>query len=265
MDLLRRELAPIGAEVWEEIEAQAREVFLNTLTARQVVDVNGPHGFAYNALPLGRLKSLAGGEGGVKYGLYQVTPLLEARVDFVLNRWELENLTRGAKDIDLDSVVEAAQKMAQFEESLVYNGLSSAEVFGLLTCHSGKSEVAMPTEAAAFIECLANDVQTLRARGISGPYNLVVNPKKWQALAASVKGYPLVKMISTLITGKIVMSPAVPGMVVMSDRGGDFEMTLGQGLSVGYESHDKENITFFITQSLTFRVLDPLALIVYAK
>lgn len=264
MDLLRKELAPIGADVWEEIEAQAREVFLNTLTARQVVDVNGPHGFAYNALPLGRLKSIAG-KGEVKYGLYQVAPLLEARVDFVLNRWELDNLTRGAKDIDLDPVVAAAQKMAQFEESLIYDGLSAANITGLLATKPTKGLPTLPADAAAFIECIANDVQTLRANGISGPYSLVINPKKWQALAASVKGYPLAKLISSLITGKIVMSPAVPGMIVLSERGGDFEMTLGQGLSVGYESHDKENITFFITQSLTFRVIEPRALIVYAK
>lgn len=262
MDLLRKSLAPISADIWEEIEDQAREVFRNTLTARQVVDISGPHGFSYNALPLGRLQVPAQ-ESDVKYGIYQVMPLVEARVEFVLSRWELDNLARGARDPDLDPVIAAAQKLAAFEEALIYNGLPVSGVAGLLAEAAAVRKSGVPSEAEQFIACLANDIETLRAHGISGPYSLVINPQKWLNLVTQVKGYPLAKLINAYVTGKVILSPAVPGMIVLSVRGGDFELTLGQDLSIGYNSHDKENIAFFITESLTFRVIEPKALITY--
>ena len=46
----------------------------------------------------------------VKVGVFRVTPLSEARVRFSLNRWEMDNLNRGAKDIDLDAL-DAAEKL----------------------------------------------------------------------------------------------------------------------------------------------------------
>ena len=41
-----------------------------------------------------------------------------------MNIWELDNIDRGAKDADLDSVVEAAQKIAAFEDGAVFNSFS---------------------------------------------------------------------------------------------------------------------------------------------
>ena len=36
-------------------------------------------------------------------------------------------------------------------------------------------------------------------------------------------------------------------------------MTVGQDLSIGYRSHDKENVDLYLTESFTFRVLEPAA------
>jgi uncharacterized linocin/CFP29 family protein len=261
MDILRKASAPINADIWEEIENQARDLFKTTLTARQVVDVSGPHGWSLNALSLGRLE-MPKKQPEVNYGIYKVQPLVEARIPFVLSRWELDNLVRGARDIDLEPVVEAAKKIAAFEEKAIYEGLAEAGIVGLLQSAATKP-AAMPADAEKFLTQLANSVQTFKDNGIVGPYSLVINPEKWQALATAVKGYPLIKHLSSIITGKVVLSPAIKGMVVLSERGGDFEMTLGADLSVGYENHDHENITFCITESFTFRVIEPRALVVY--
>ena len=34
-------------------------------------------------------------------GIYEVKPLIETRFSFQLNKWEMDNLSRRAKDIDL--------------------------------------------------------------------------------------------------------------------------------------------------------------------
>ena len=42
-------------------------------------------------------------------------------------------------------------------------------------------------------------------------------------------------------------------------RGGDFELTVGQDLSIGYLRHDAETVTLYLQESFTFRCLDPEA------
>jgi uncharacterized linocin/CFP29 family protein len=40
-------------------------------------------------------------------------------------------------------------------------------------------------------------------------------------------------------------------------RGGDLELILGQDFSIGYEHHDHQNVKLYITETFTFRILDP--------
>ncbi|HDP93831.1 MAG TPA: bacteriocin, partial [Candidatus Aminicenantes bacterium] len=51
----------------------------------------------------------------------------------------------------------------------------------------------------------------------------------------------------------------IEGGLVLSGRGGDFQLTVGQDLSVGYKSDQREMVHLFITESFTFQVLDPAA------
>jgi len=62
-----------------------------------------------------------------------------------------------------------------------------------------------------------------------------------------------------VIKGPIAWAPGVNGAVVLSMRGGDFAFESGEDLSVGYESHDAENVSLFIEESYSFRVLTPEA------
>ena len=43
----------------------------------------------------------------------------------------------------------------------------------------------------------------------------------------------------------------------------DLELTIGQDLSIGYQYNDNKKVRFFITESFTFRVLDPSIIINY--
>jgi uncharacterized linocin/CFP29 family protein len=46
---------------------------------------------------------------------------------------------------------------------------------------------------------------------------------------------------------------------LLSIRGGDYELTVGQDLSVGYLAHSADDVELFITESFTFRVLEEKA------
>jgi uncharacterized linocin/CFP29 family protein len=42
---------------------------------------------------------------------------------------------------------------------------------------------------------------------------------------------------------------------VLSMRGGDFSLHLGQDLSIGYLSHTEAEVTLYLQESLTFQLL----------
>jgi uncharacterized linocin/CFP29 family protein len=56
-----------------------------------------------------------------------------------------------------------------------------------------------------------------------------------------------------------VWAPAVDGAVVVSMRGDDFRLTVGEDFSIGYLEHDATTVTLYIEESFTFEVLEPRA------
>jgi uncharacterized linocin/CFP29 family protein len=72
-------------------------------------------------------------------------------------------------------------------------------------------------------------------------------------------GYPLLEHLRLILGGPALWAPAVDGAVVLSTRGGDFEITVGQDVSVGYLEHDAANVSLYLEETFTFRVLAPEA------
>ncbi|RQV98124.1 MAG: bacteriocin, partial [Calditrichaeota bacterium] len=76
MDILKKDIMPITDSAWEELVEQAEITLKSTLTARKFVDVDGPKGWEFSAVPLGRLE-FPKGEKNKNYGIRQVMPLVE--------------------------------------------------------------------------------------------------------------------------------------------------------------------------------------------
>src|SRR5699024_1956998 len=70
-------------------------------------------------------------DNGICYGNYKVQPLVESRIEFDMDRWELDNLQRGAKDIDYEPLEIAMRDIALFEDDAIYNGLERALIDGI--------------------------------------------------------------------------------------------------------------------------------------
>jgi len=255
MDILKKELAPLSTRVWEEIESRAAEILRSRLSARKVVRVDGPKGWNFTAVPEGRL-DLVDDTGDVKAGVYRVAPLSEARVRFTLNRWEMDNLNRGAKDIDLDSLDAAVEKIADFEEKAIYHGFKAGGIVGLSEAAAHKP-VVFGKDGSSIMESVSVALVTLRASHAQGPCTLVVGTKAWMALNKEIQGIPLVERIERLIGGSVVHSLAIDGAFLLPYDNENLELTVGQDFAIGYESHDTKDVTLFLTESFTFRVLDP--------
>ena len=133
VDLLKRSLAPVTDDAWEEIDATAARLLKSQLTARRIVDFDGPHGWEFAAVNLGRLETAEEPTPQeVPWGKRLVLPLVESRVPFQIDQMELDGIARGAKDVDLDSLEDAARRVALFEESAVYNGFEAAGIEGII-------------------------------------------------------------------------------------------------------------------------------------
>lgn len=263
MDFLKRNLAPLTDEAWEEIESRAKEVFETQLSARKVVHVEGPKGPDYTALTQGRLTNIEGEKGEVCTGIYEVKPLVETRITFELSRWEMDNVVRGAKDIDLSPLEDAVKKAALFEENALYNGHVSSGIKGLQNITTNEI-IPFGNNGLDIMESIAQATLVLKEAFTEKPYTLVVSKEAWKRINREVQGYPLSKRIEALLGGGIVYSDVIEGALLLPYNHDDIEMTIGRDFSIGYESSNKENVQLFITESFTFRVLDPALIVKFS-
>jgi uncharacterized linocin/CFP29 family protein len=259
MDLLKRKLAPILAEAWKAIDAEATRVLKLNLAGRKIVDFQGPHGWTFAAVNTGRLDLLPDhADPDLNLGIRRVQPLVEVRVPIVLPIMELDSVARGAANPDLAAVVHAAEKVARAEDLAIFGGLRAAGIVGILTASPHAPE-RLSADVRALPRAVLAAKEKLRQAGVSGPYALVLGTELYdQVFAFTEEGHPLAKRIEQILVDRpIVRATAIEGGVVLSLRGGDYELTVGQDLSVGYAHHDKHEVELYLTESFTFRVLEP--------
>jgi uncharacterized linocin/CFP29 family protein len=77
--------------------------------------------------------------------------------------------------------------------------------------------------------------------------------------ASDPGGYPALKRLERVLAGPVVRAPALTGAVVLSLRGGDFELCVGQDLALGYAMHSADEVEFRLLETIAFRLLTPEA------
>ncbi|MCX0270966.1 family 1 encapsulin nanocompartment shell protein [Nocardia rhamnosiphila] len=255
MNNLHRELAPITDAAWAVIEEEATRTFKRHNAGRRVVDLSGPHGTDYSARGLGHTTPVAAPHDGVQARQRVVAPLVELRVPFTLSREELDNVERGAQDTDLDPVKDAARNIAFAEDRAVFEGYAAAGITGIRAASSNRS-IALPEDVFGVPEVIALAVSQLRLAGVDGPYSVLLSADLYTKVSeTSNHGHPLRTHLERLVPdGEIIWAPAIDGAFVLTTRGGDFDLTVGQDLSIGYLAHDAETVQLYFQQSMTFHV-----------
>jgi uncharacterized linocin/CFP29 family protein len=256
MNHLMRELAPVTDDAWSQIDQEASRSLKHYLAARRLVDFTGPLGWEFSAVDSGRVEPLdAGGLGTVEVAGRKVMPLVEVRVPFVLSKAELAAADRGATDLDLDSVIAAGKAAALAEDHLVFHGYSEGAVAGIVSATPHQA-VPISNDYSRYPEHVAAAVATLRGADVAGPYAIALGARCFTGVTETTEhgGYPVFDHLRQILEGPVVWAPAVDGAVVLSQRGGDFELTVGEDFSVGYLSDDSTSVTLFVEESLTFRI-----------
>ncbi len=253
MNNLHRNLAPISETAWAQIEEEAKRTLKRYLAARKVVDVDGPKGFDLSAVGTGHLRSLETPGGDVQASVREVSPVVEFRVPFELSREAIDDVERGSEDSDWQPLKDAAEKIAFAEDRAVFEGYAAAGIQGIREGSSNTS-IKLPASIKNYPDTIAHALSELRFAGVNGPYVLVLGADAYAAASGgSDEGYPMLHHLQELIDGEIVWAPAIKGGFVISTRGGDFKLSIGQDISIGYLSHTDTTVKLYLQESFTFQ------------
>jgi uncharacterized linocin/CFP29 family protein len=176
-------------------------------------------------------------------------------VPFELDRQAIDDVARGANDSDWQSAKDAARKIAYAEDGAIFKGYSDAGIVGI---RQGTSNplVTLPDDVREYPNAIAQGLSQLRLVGVNGPYAVLLGANEYTALAeTSDNGYPVLEHIKRLVDDKIIWAPAIDGAFVVTTRGGDFDLHIGQDVSIGYLSHTDENVTLYLQETFTFLLL----------
>jgi uncharacterized linocin/CFP29 family protein len=255
MNNLHRELAPISEEAWDQIEEETTRTLKRYLAGRRVVDLQGPAGTMLAAVGTGHLRPLASPEDGVLTRQRDVKAIVEVRVPFDLDRQQIDDVERGANDSDWQPAKDAARKIAFAEDRAIFEGYDAAGITGI---RQGTSNPVMtlPADVREFPDAIAHALSQLRLAGVNGPYSVLFGAGAFTALAeASDNGYPILQHIRRLVETDLIWAPAIEGAVVLTTRGGDFDLHIGQDVSIGYLSHTDSSVRLYLQETFTFLLL----------
>jgi uncharacterized linocin/CFP29 family protein len=255
MNNLHRELAPVSDAAWASIEAEARRTFERHVAGRRVVDVTGPDGPALASVGTGHIAEIeppGGDAAGILSWLRSAQELVMLRVPFALSRLDVDNVERGAQDSDWQPVKDAVRQIAFAEDRAIFDGYPAAGITGVRNSTSNPV-LTLPGEAREYPTVISQAVSALRLAGVSGPYSLLLSADAYTMVSeTSDHGYPIREHLARVVDGEIIWAPAIEGAFLLTGRGGDYELRLGQDLSIGYLSHDAEHVQLYFQESLTF-------------
>jgi uncharacterized linocin/CFP29 family protein len=264
MNNLHRDLAPISGAAWEQIEEEASRTLKRYLAARRVVDVPDPKGLTLAAVGTGHTQPIMAPLEGVQAVRRVANALVELRIPFTLARQAIDDVERGATDSDWAPLKEAARKMAFAEDHAVFDGYADAGIQGIRPGASNRV-LRLPSTPTDYPAVIGQAVNELRLAGVNGPYVLVLGAESYTAVSGgSEEGYPVLQHINLLVDGEIIWTPAIKGGLVLTTRGGDFELDLGQDIAIGYLSHSATAVELYLQESFTFRLLTTEAAVVLA-
>jgi uncharacterized linocin/CFP29 family protein len=153
-------------------------------------------------------------------------------------------------------VKDAAKKLAYTEDRAIVDGFGEAAIAGIRES-SSNAAIALPADPREYPNALAKGLTALRLAGVKGPYSLLLSADVYTEVAETADhGYPIREHLARILgtEGEIIWAPAIDGALLLSTRGGDYELHLGQDVSIGYLGHDADTVQLYFQESLTFLV-----------
>jgi uncharacterized linocin/CFP29 family protein len=125
--------------------------------------------------------------------------------------------------------------------------------------------MTLPGDVRKYPDAIAQGLSQLRLVGVNGPYTVLLGADAYTELAeTSDQGYPVLNHVKRLVDDQIIWTPAILGAFVVTTRGGDFDLHIGQDVSIGYLNHTDTTVGLYLQETFTFLLLTAEAAIALA-
>jgi uncharacterized linocin/CFP29 family protein len=147
----------------------------------------------------------------------------------------------------------------------VFHGHSAAGIQGIAEA-TPHDRLPIDDDYRRYPSTVAGAVAVLQSEGVAGPYAIALGPRCYTGVIETTEmgGYPLLEHLRLISGGPLLWAPAVDGALVISTRGDDFKLTIGQDVSIGYLDHDADQVRLYLEGSFAFTVLTPEAAVYLA-
>ncbi|MCE5323402.1 bacteriocin family protein [bacterium] len=240
----------------EEVFSRLDEIVISSaksqLSARKLLDIEGPYGLALKSIPLPD-KTIKESDPKVTAGNMLAVPLIETT--FSLGARDLAAFESSGFSLDTEAVASAAMNMASAEDVLIFEGSKELGIEGLLNAKGTQSSKLGSWEE---IGSAANDIikalSTLDVSGFHGPYLLALSPNLYNLL---YKRYPQgnqteMQHVESMVGSSVIKAPGIKNGGVLLAAGKQFaSIIIGQDMTTGYIGPEDERFVFSISESLT--------------
>jgi uncharacterized linocin/CFP29 family protein len=121
--------------------------------------------------------------------------------------------------------------------------------------------LSLGADPLCYADVVTRGLIQLDDAAVGGPYALLLGSTPYRRLAAVSSSYPPYQHLSRLLGGPVLHARVLDGGLLVSLRGGDFRLSVGQDAAIGYGRHDAERIELYFLESFTFLVLSPEAIV----
>jgi uncharacterized linocin/CFP29 family protein len=225
-----------------------------------VASFDGPRGWDYFAAPLGTMTTCRTSDGKAGVCVPDLALLAEIRAEFGVSWTTIDAFERGSPSLDTGSAETAAREVALAEDRVALFGDPVGAGF-LSSKDSARVTLRDWGNAEHVLGDMLRAVETLDKLGVPGPYEALLAPGRYFAYlrASEEGGYPTARHLKEAVAAVHRCAVMTDGGALFATRGGDFVLTVGGDLAIGYRSHDRDAVHLFCVETVAPQTLNPQA------
>lgn len=262
-DYLSREDAPISANSWELLDNTMINVARARLTARKILDIEGPYGLALKVIPV---RDRVVSEGPTRLVSTDVLPVPMLETGFTLGVRDMAAYEENGFAPDTEPLARAVTDLADMEDALIFEGNKKLGITGLMNS-SGTNTISLGNweDIGAPADSVIRAVTALDEAGFYGPYALALAPGLYNML---YRRYPdgnqtILEHISAIVGSKAIKAPGIKTGGVLMATGKQFaSIVMGQDMTIGFVGPESNKLEFTITESIVPNIRVPQAVCV---
>jgi uncharacterized linocin/CFP29 family protein len=276
LDFLSHNEAPISDVQWNDIDKTVIDVASRQLVGRRFLNILGPLGAGVQWITQDRLEGVGVGHidtlGETTYQSVESSqrthlPIPMIYKDFVLYWRDIETSRKFGTPLDLSSAAGAASGCARAEDEMIFLGVPSLNIPGLLTVE-GRQTMSHGNweETGNIFSDVIRATEQLASSGYYAPYALVVPPRWYSKMHRTINSHGMLEIehIRQIITNGVYFSSVLQDnqILLLSTGVQNFDLAVAQDFKTAYLGAQNMNHPFRVFASLVLRIKRPGAVCV---